>query len=292
MRAIKRVIEPAPGASGQYADATAAHDRGDYATALRLWHLLADQGDADAQNNLGHVYRFGEGVPRDYAKAARWFRKAAEQGSVRAQFRVGSMYHNGSGVPQDETEALKWWRKCAEQGHAGAQGLLGVIYGSGARQDDAESAKWWRMAAEQGHFSAQYEIGVMLENARGVPQDCVQAHMWFDIAARRGHERATKARDIIADRMTPAQIAEAQLLARERWARLPPDYDPMGEGALLRNAGERMAAWSVTPQVKDDGLTELRAAWRNATFNVQRQFVDELQRDGHLDALEPQEVVR
>ena len=45
-------------------------------------------------------------------------------------------------------------------------------------------------------------------------------------------------------------------------------------------------------RAKDGGLMELRTAWRNATFSVQRQFVSELERDGHLDAPEPQEAVR
>ncbi len=54
----------------------------------------------------------------------------------------------------------------------------------------------------------------------GVPQDYVQAHMWYNLAASRlppGKDRdlAAENRDIIAERMTPAQIAEAQRLARE-----------------------------------------------------------------------------
>ena len=34
-------------------DAVAAHERGDYATALRLYRRLADQGKPSAQYNLG-----------------------------------------------------------------------------------------------------------------------------------------------------------------------------------------------------------------------------------------------
>ena len=37
--------------------------RGDYATALREWKPLAEQGDADAQYNLGLMYANGHGVP-------------------------------------------------------------------------------------------------------------------------------------------------------------------------------------------------------------------------------------
>ncbi len=48
-----------------------AYERGDYQMALRLWHPLADQGDADGQHNLGVMYRDGQGAPQDDAKAAR-----------------------------------------------------------------------------------------------------------------------------------------------------------------------------------------------------------------------------
>ena len=55
----------------------------------------------------------------------------------------------------------------------------------------------------------------MYDNGEGVPQDYVTAHMWFNLAAASGNKDAVKARDIVAAQMTPAQIAEAQKLARE-----------------------------------------------------------------------------
>ncbi len=60
----------------------------------------------------------------------------------------------------------------------------------------------------------------MYEKGQGVPQDYVQAHMWYNLAASHfapgsDRDRAVKNRDIIAEKMTPAQIAEAQRLARE-----------------------------------------------------------------------------
>jgi hypothetical protein len=78
----------------------------------------AEQGDAEAQLNLGNGYYHGEGVPQDYAEAAKWNRLAAEQGHASAQYHLGFMYDNGQGVPQDYAEAVKWYRLAAEQGHA------------------------------------------------------------------------------------------------------------------------------------------------------------------------------
>ena len=55
----------------------------------------------------------------------------------------------------------------------------------------------------------------MVLEGRGVPEDYVLAHMWFNLAAAQSEELAVSGRDIVARRMTPAQIAEAQRLARE-----------------------------------------------------------------------------
>src|SRR5690242_9355435 len=74
--------------AGPVEDAVAAYQRGDYATALRLWHLLAERGDADAQFHLGVVYESGQGVLRSDAEAIKWYRKAAEQGDAVAQFNL------------------------------------------------------------------------------------------------------------------------------------------------------------------------------------------------------------
>ena len=67
--------------------------------------VLAEQGNAEAQNTLGFRYLDGDGVPQDDAEAVRWWRLAADQGQAEAQFNLGLMYANGRGVPQDDAEA-------------------------------------------------------------------------------------------------------------------------------------------------------------------------------------------
>ena len=63
----------------------AAYQSGDYATALREWTPLAEQGKASAQFNLGVMYDKGQGVPEDDKAAVKWYRLAAEQGDANAQ---------------------------------------------------------------------------------------------------------------------------------------------------------------------------------------------------------------
>ncbi len=80
--------------------------------------------------------------------------------------------------------------------------------------------KWYRKAAEQGDAYARNNLGGIYYDGRGVPQDYVQAHMWLNLAASRfppgeGRYLAVKYRDIVAEKMSPAQISEARKLARE-----------------------------------------------------------------------------
>ena len=92
--------------------------------------------------------------------------------------------------------------------------------GRGVPQDYGLALKWFRLAAAQGDADEQFNLGVMHGNGQGVPDDYVQAHKWFNLAAatfteKEDCDKAVKARDHVAARMTPAQIAEAQKLARE-----------------------------------------------------------------------------
>jgi uncharacterized protein len=207
----------APVAAGTFEEAVEAHARGDYAKALRLIRPLANDGDAVAQFNLGLMCVTGQGVQQDDAAAALRFRKAAEQGYAFAQSNLGALYRDGRGVTQDYTEAVMWFRRAADQGDAVAEFQLGDQYAFGKRvpQDYSEAIIWFGRAAAQGHPVAQLYLGIMYAEGRGVPQDYVRAHMWFSLAAARGEQRAIKTLDMAERRMTPAQIAEAQKLARD-----------------------------------------------------------------------------
>ena len=83
------------------------------------------------------------------------------------------------------------------------------------RRDYATAVRLIRPLAEQGDATAQYNLGVFYDNGLDVPQDRVSAYMWFSLSAAQGKVDAATFRDLIARRMTPAQIAEAQELARD-----------------------------------------------------------------------------
>jgi TPR repeat protein len=187
--------------------------------AVSWYRKAADRGYAQALNSLGAMYANARGVTQDYAAAFSWFRKAADQGNAQAQYSLGVMYEEGRGVTQDYAAAFSWFRKAADQGDADAQFNLGYMYITGrgvarVATNGPIAASWFRKAADQGNTQAQFSLGVMYADGIGVTQDYVQALKWYNLGAASGVEQAKTNRDELAAKMTSAQIAEAQRLAR------------------------------------------------------------------------------
>ncbi|MCY4614013.1 MAG: tetratricopeptide repeat protein [Nitrospira sp.] len=152
----------------------------DYETAMREWAPLASQGNAEAQNMVGFMYRWGQGVVQDFETARYWYRLAADQGHQSAQNNLGLLYRYGLGVPKNYAKAFRWFLRAAEQGNA----------------------------AGQNH------VGLMFYKGEGVKQDYVQAYKWAFLAAEQGMDPALEAVSMLEQEMTHAQIAEAEALAR------------------------------------------------------------------------------
>jgi TPR repeat protein len=222
---------PGGAIAGKLEDGRAAWADGDCPTAREIWRALAEQGNSLAQYNLGMTYEIGgvRCVPMDpdYFSAANWYQKAADQGLAIAEEELGFVFLDGTGRRKDFDAARKWFGKAAAQGDARSKFMIGFMYyhGDGVPQDYVMAANWVRQAAEQGEYQAQSELAAYYERGEGVPQDYVQAYKWIilSIARFRGtdpeREIVIKGRDRIATKMTPVQIAEAQRLAREWWAR-------------------------------------------------------------------------
>jgi TPR repeat protein len=122
----------------------------------------------------------------------------------RAQNVLGRMYQSGDGVP-------------AIQGHEKAQYRLGVLCekGVGIPQDIKEAEKWKLKAAQQGEPRAQNYCGVKYAKGKGVQKDFRLAYMWLFLAATQGNSRARKNFDLLAERMTPDQLSDANQMIQE-----------------------------------------------------------------------------
>ncbi|MEE8150616.1 MAG: tetratricopeptide repeat protein [Nitrosomonadaceae bacterium] len=170
-----------PYAQADYESATAAYGAGDYEIALEIFLPLAEAGDAEAQTNLGIMYRNGFGVQQDYAEAIKWFHQAAEQGFADAQRHLARMYFRGVGVSQNYTEAFQWYQRAAEQGYA----------------------------------DSQYNIGGMYEQGLGTDRDFIKAYAWLSLAVRGRIGDAIGYLLVLSEKMTDTEITAGQALALE-----------------------------------------------------------------------------
>ena len=114
------LLSSTEGWSADFKKGVTAYDKKDYATALREWKPLAEQGYASAQFDLGFMYEKGRGILQNYKTAVKWYRLAAEQGDALAQNNLGYMYDKGRGVPQDYIRAHMWYNIAASSGNKGA----------------------------------------------------------------------------------------------------------------------------------------------------------------------------
>lgn len=103
--AVVLTLLPSPSLAQDLAAGLMAARNGDFEAALKEWKPLAEQGDVDAQFNLGQMYANGLAVSQDDTQAAAWYRKAADQGDVTAQSNLGLMYSKGS----DSVAAHMWF---------------------------------------------------------------------------------------------------------------------------------------------------------------------------------------
>ncbi len=229
----------------------------DFEACVKWARLAAERGHARAQAILGARYLQGEGVPKDYREGLKWFRKSAEQESARGKCGIGVCYAKGYGTAQDDFAAMVWFGEAAEQGNALAQVYLGagLLEGKGVAKDEVAAVKWFRLAAEQGQEDAQFFMGHCYYKGRGVsvdfgeavkwlrkaaelgdsrgqallgacyfkgegvPEDYIEAYKWFNLAGSQGDKNCTRMRELMAEKMTPSQIAEGQRRAAQFVAR-------------------------------------------------------------------------
>jgi TPR repeat protein len=137
----------------------------------------------------------------------------AERGDPDAQSRLAEIYYR----VEDYKSALSWFRKSAGQGYAPGEYNLGVMYmeGSGTAKNADEAAKWFLKAAEQRHLTAMNNLAGAYFYGRGVPQDLVATYMWLSIAASLGDENSKKNLAGLKEKLTAAQLAEAERRASQ-----------------------------------------------------------------------------
>lgn len=195
----------------------AANERGHYATALRAWLPMAEEGVAEAQNNVGHMYEKGLGVAQNYAMAMQWYRRAAEQDLSEAKLNIGLLYYYGYGVATNHREAVSWFRAAAESELPEAEYMLGLAYeqGTGIDLDYREARRLFLKSARANYAPSQMMFAFMLQAGEGIDSDPFRAYVWGKIAELNGSEEAIDVTSISTVLLEDEEVIEADNIVRE-----------------------------------------------------------------------------
>lgn len=186
---------------------------------LRWLLEAAENGDSGAQAELGTFYREGWFVTKNLTEALRWFRLAASQGNPGAENAIGKMYREGMSLPKDSAQAAEWFLKSASKGYRDAQLNIADAYltGDGVTKDYHASMEWYLQCAHQGDPICADALSYLFENGLGVNKDLVAAVMWRLVAGNEAEADRIKQKN----RLAPAQLLEARLLAEDWRSRYP-----------------------------------------------------------------------
>lgn len=192
-------------------EGVASYRMGNYTDAFKEWTEAAQQGDVDAQYNLGCLYVRGEGVPQNRAWAVDWLQRAADQGDVDAATWLlfsnpitddrRKQFFSQRLKPTDRfrltfvvqlSDGKIHRRPCSTDEKDGAQieFSLGLMYETGSAgfpQDDRQAAEWYRRASERNFADAQTKLAYLYAAGRGVEQSQIEAARLFRRAAEQGN---------------------------------------------------------------------------------------------------------
>lgn len=232
----------AAAAEADYYDGLRLHDAGDVKGALEEWKRAALSGDIQAQRRLGDVYNEGTIVLQDYIEAHKWYNLAAV---------------NEAGEAGD---ASRDTREARDE----ARYARNVLQGQMISRDIEEARRRFACTYEAGNATALYRLGRLYQLGAGLTQNNIEAYRFFLIAASKGSDEALGARDILAKKLKPAQIASGQAASRD-W-KVPTDCatataftDNLPESDSLKRAAEI-------------GLAPMQRAMRH--FGFYKEFVD------------------
>ena len=170
------------------------------------------------------IFSRGKTGSPDHVAALGWFTQAAEQGQVEAQFELGRIYRDGLGTRADGNAAVSWLERAAEKDTPHALNALGELYLGhwNIPQDFAVARSWFLRGAQAGNSPSMYNLGIIYALGHGVTQDEIEALKWLALAADTGvgedRDRALRARSRLAERLTPVEVSWAASRV-EDWSR-------------------------------------------------------------------------
>ncbi len=153
----------------------------------------ANQGDAEAQYELGNAFYFGKGVEKSEEEAIKWYEMAATKGHINAIKALCNVYWF-SRIEHRKKSLLYWTKKAAHLGITEQQVDLGDFYFEGLfdSKDGAEicileknlkkAVMWYHSAALKGDGRAYNKLGDCYYNGTGVEQNYEEAAIYYQRA--------------------------------------------------------------------------------------------------------------
>ena len=142
---------------------------------------LAENGDSEAQYEMGINYCYGLDVPKDFGEA---LRMSADNGNHDAQIRLISLLAELGDKCYDAgkyEDAISWYTQCAETGYAYVPRKLGdmCLEGIGTKADPVKALQWYTKAAERGDVKAMFSLGDMYFSGIGTHENKCAAYLWY-----------------------------------------------------------------------------------------------------------------
>jgi hypothetical protein len=180
---------------GEFDKAMEAYKKGSFIEALNGFYVLAKNGDAEAQFNVGLMYANGQGSKRDLHKAVIWYEKAAQQDFAASQYNLARIYHKaGETDPHAYQKAVYWYEKAAANGNMQALNNLASLYlkGEGVKKDPRKALELFEKAAQMGDGNAQLNCGIRYAWGEKGTEDRLKAYEYLQKALASGKREAGK----------------------------------------------------------------------------------------------------
>jgi uncharacterized protein len=157
-----------PVLAGDIEDAIHSMRAGDFAEAYCILKPYAENGDAEAQYNIGWMYLNGYGLAMNDSLALEWWQRASDQGYTDASFSIAMLYSLGEGqVKKDMDKAIDYYLLAVRAGHEDASMIIRSML---ARDDSSIRKKKVDIIRNYGPALGQlYEVRVDRANLRSGP---------------------------------------------------------------------------------------------------------------------------
>lgn len=174
----------------------------DWEKAVEMLQLASENGNPDAQWELGLMYEYANHIAQDQSKALDLYRRSAESGSPIGLYLVAHCYQHGIVVEEDHAISDSLYAKSfdelmqlAPQEDIYVLNFVGSAYywGDGVEVDREKAFEYYLTSAQKGNPETQYKIGNCYETGQGTAQDMTEALSWYHKSAAQGYPEALDA---------------------------------------------------------------------------------------------------